>query len=157
MFYTSTSTFTQDLKSSQQGEIQLANQFEQNGWNVSTTIDKGKFSGYDLEIERNGFQFTIEFKHDLKCEDTGNVAIELFKTVNNNIQVSGLSATTADYYVYKLGRSDDLYAIKTEILRDYLRDNERRLRHVTGGDGGRVHLVLVPVADFKSINKVLFN
>lgn len=155
MQYTATSTFATDLKSSQQGETHLANKFEMNGWNVSSTQDKGKFSGYDLEIERNGFEFTIEYKQDMMCDATGNVAVELYKTIKNEVRDSGLSATTADVYVYKLGASEALHAIKVNSLRYYINQN-RNIRYVTGGDGGRVQLALIPIADFKSITKVLF-
>lgn len=155
MQYTATSTFATDLKSSQQGETQLANQLQHNGWTVTTTQDKGKFSGYDLEIERNGFELTIEYKQDILCDRTGNVAVELYKTIKNQIEDSGLSATTADVYVYKLGAKEDLHAIKVNALKNYINTNQR-LRYVTGGDGGRVQLVLIPIADFKSITKVLF-
>jgi hypothetical protein len=143
--------------SSQEGETKLANMFAERGYTVTTTQDKGKFSGYDLAVERDGLSITIEYKHDIKSELTGNWCCELYKDVNGSIMNSGLSATEADLYVQRLGLIDEnMYGIKVRDLRAYIDLNQRRLKFVRGGDGYRSQLVLMPVEEFKSIATILF-
>jgi len=147
-------TFVADLNLSQQGENDLANRFMANGWTVTTTQDKDFFSQYDLTVSRRGLEVNVEFKHDVLSDATGNACVEVSKTVNGIKKKSGLSATTAMFYVFKFGVKDDnYYAINTSALRTYIKNNAHVLSRTSGGDGGRSNLVLIPLDTFKKVIK----
>jgi hypothetical protein len=153
--YTSTSTFKEDLKFSQQGENELKEVLESYNYYVTTTQDLGKFSGYDLTATcMSMYELTkIEFKHDRMCDTTGNVAIELSKIDGNGeIQLSGLYITEADEIFYKLGSTDNFfYGVSTTSLKAWVNKNSVKYKTIYGGDGGRTLMMLVPIHDFKAI------
>jgi len=147
----STSTFATDLKSSQQGENELAVRFTSKGWETTSTQQQGAFSQYDLTVTKKDITYTVEYKHDIKSATTGNACVELSKTINGVKKPSGLSATSAQYYVYKFGIDDTYYGISVRSLLSFIKNNKCCLTRVSGGDGGRSNLVLIPLEDFKKV------
>lgn len=107
----------------------------------------GKHSEYDIVATKRDKVYTIEVKYDLKSEQTGNVAIELSKTINGNIEKSGLSITTADIIAYKFPSDDYFYFIQTSKLREIIKTC-RDIRR--GGDNNSVTLAIYPKAQFKA-------
>lgn len=148
-------SFKNDLENAQQVENELQQMYINSGYTATTTAHLGQFSGYDIHITSGGtlISYTLEVKHDIMSDVTGNIAIELNKKINNKIEKSGLSATNADYQVYKI--RNKFYSISTadlKILLRKLKDNNA-LPIVSGGDGGSVQLALISKYVFKQNSK----
>jgi len=99
---------------------------------------EGYFKEYDLIITKNGKKTTIEVKSDKQASLTGNLAIE-YKCSG---KPSGITSTTADYWIYFIVYEDkeECYKIPTEELRKIVKTQGRK---VSGGDGNRSRLYLV--------------
>lgn len=149
--------FVKDLKESQQQENALAEIFKQAGYTVTTTQSEGSFADYDLEViyNRTNTASLIEVKYDIMAAKTKNVAVELNKAIKGEIQSSGLSATKADFIVYKFPDIPHFYGLPTEDLK-YLIETKKYKRLVTGGDGKRVNLALFDRQVFIK-NCIIFN
>lgn len=145
-------SFIKDLGNAQQVENELQQMYIASGYTATSTASLGQYSGYDLTISSgNTFYYTIEVKHDIMALKTDNVAIELYK--KNKVgdkENSGLSATTADYHVYKIG--DLFYILSTPDLKALLRKlkDKKILPIVNGGDNQSVALALVGLTRFKN-------
>jgi hypothetical protein len=134
---TGQSTFKSDLKRSQAIEDKLCDIIIKAGFKASTTQDKGHYSGYDLIIND---KTTIELKVDYESELTGNIAVEVSKVINGKEQKSGLSITSADYYVYHLPNEPNIfYFIQTNKLKVI---KDKAFNMVRGGDNNSVWLRL---------------
>lgn len=136
-------SFTYDLQDSQKQENELAAIFKQAGYTVTTTQSKGNYSDYDLQVryENSSTPSYIELKYDKMAATTKNVAVELYKTISNRQFSSGISATKADWIVYKFTDKQHFYGIQTEDLKKLI-DDKKYKRLVTGGDGKRCTLAL---------------
>ncbi len=145
------SNFREDLKEAQVKENEFIASLERQGMIVTSTQDLGKFSGYDLTVKAcEACRLnTVEVKYDKMSNSTGNVAVELYKTVSGAIQPSGLSATQANRIVYIFPDDPTYYIIDTHILKSFV-DNKLYKRTVNGGDGNRVTLALFDKEWFKS-------
>jgi len=139
------STFNNDLQKAQEVEKEFCTLLNNKGWVATTTAELGKFSGYDVTATKKDVTYTFELKNDLiAMVKTTNVAIELFRYDREGMkQDSGLSATTADYTVYKI--LDKFYSIPTEKLKEGIKELEdnKVLRTVRGGDGNNTTMALV--------------
>jgi len=130
-------TFKTDLERSQTIERRLCDIITQTGYKAETTQDKGNYSGYDIIINNRK---TIELKVDYESKRTGNIAVEVSKVINDEEQKSGLSITTADYYVYHLpDEPNNFYFILTKNLKAI---KDKAFRMVRGGDNNAVWLRL---------------
>jgi hypothetical protein len=98
---------------------------------------QGYHKEYDLEIINDGKRITIEVKSDKQASLTNNLAIEY----ECNKKPSGITSTTADYWVYFIVFEDreECYKIPTEELKKLVKD----CKQVSGGDGQRSRLYLI--------------
>lgn len=92
---------------------------------------------YDFIIYQDGKPTKIEVKSDRQASKTGNLAIEY----ECNNKPSGLSASTADYWMYFIvyPDRDECYKIPIEELKIIV----KKCRQVCGGDGMRSKMYLV--------------
>jgi len=144
-------TFESDLANAQTAEEKVANHIISiKGY---TRVDVPvACKGYDLEFERQDrTNARIEVKQDLMYDRTGNIAVEFC----SRGKLSGLSTTTADFWIYVLG--DEYWCIDTESLKNLCKSWGKV---VYGGDlvtraTGEVmrssELYLIKVGYFKSI------
>ncbi len=142
--------FNYDLKIGQEAESQLVYLFQNKGYTVTTTQDKGLFADYDVEVinEENDYCITFEVKKDTMAPLTNNVAVEISKTINGEEQPSGLSTTKAHLYAYKFPNDNSFYAIDTEHLKIMVEKGIYKFK-CSGGDGNRSNLVLFDLKLFK--------
>lgn len=99
---------------------------------AKTAEDKGKCPDYDIEASLNRRVFTIEAKYDIYEARSGNVAIEFYNPKSG--RPSGIDATKADLWVHVLAKPMTAWAVHTDRLRQYVKEN-KPLRVVTcGGD-----------------------
>ena len=98
---------------------------------------QGYHKEYDLEIIKDGKKIKIEVKSDKQASLTNNLAIEY----ECNKKPSGITSTTADYWVYFIVFEDreECYKIPTEELKELVKD----CKQVSGGDGQRSRLYLI--------------
>jgi len=137
--------FEADLEASQAGVREFSRQIASRG---ATNIILGDTKEFDVKWTQGKEVFTCEIKEDLLAEKTGNVAIE----VSSRGKASGLSTTTADYYVYLI--MGHFYMIKTEKLHaEIIRYN---FRLVKGGDDNTSELYLIPLIKFCALCKPIF-
>ena len=98
------------------------------------------FKDYDLLITmEDDTQLKVEVKADFMGSRTGNVAVEW----ECNGQPSGISSTKADVWVFFVvypGCMDDCYIIPTSKLLEI----SKNCRTVSGGDGNRSRMLLLP-------------
>ena len=100
---------------------------------------KGKFKEYDFVFTRNERRVCVEVKSDNLTQRTGNLCIEF----ECNNKPSGITATTADYWVYYVinkNAEDDVYMFPIADLREMA----PKYRAVKGGDGWRARMYLLP-------------
>ena len=106
---------------------------------------EGYFKEYDLEITKDGLKTTIEIKSDKQASLTGNLAIEY----ECNKKPSGISTTTADFWIYFIvydriidgvnHSREECYKIPTDELRKLV----KKCHKVSGGDGNRSRMYLL--------------
>jgi hypothetical protein len=127
--------WTDDLKMGERYQEICLELFEHD----DAEIMKGNFKPYDLWLELGGEKVTQEVKADRLCLGTNNIAIEF----QCSGKPSGISTTTADYWVYFVVGSRDYYLIPTNVITSAI--SERKwTRKVKGGDGWRAEMYLFP-------------
>lgn len=111
------------------------------GCKVEHSKDYGSFPDWDLKADYgDGLILTYEVKADFMTAITGNVAVEVSRTLKGVTKPTCLSISKADYYVYFLYGA--YYFIKTEDLRRLV-DEKKYERMIHGvGDGGRANCAL---------------
>jgi hypothetical protein len=107
--------FQQCLEFGEETELEIKEILEEDGYHVEK-VD-GKHSFYDLRATKDGSSLAFEIKTDSQTCFTKNVAIELYKIIDDHQEPAGLSITKADYYIYKIMRDKYYYFIETETLR----------------------------------------
>ena len=95
----------------------------------------GKFKEYDFILD--GIKY--EVKSDKRAYSTGNFCIE-FKRASGTL--SGISTTTADYYIYFIvypGGDYDMYKITVSFIKDLI-DKKQYHTIYTNWDGSTFYL-----------------
>ncbi len=109
-------------------------------------IERSSEKTFDIRIISSGM--TFEVKYDLMAPETGNIAIEY----ESRGKPTGLSATAADFWVYKFGNV--YWAVSTSGLKQRLFKEKKYFKEVCGGDAGSgTKMYLVKVEDFKKWGK----
>lgn len=137
--------FIKDLVESEIGVNKLVELLQRKG---ATEVELSNAKEYDVAYTSSLNQkITLEVKEDFLYQKTGNVAIEYMQWD----KPTGISSSTADYYVYKL--SNDFFSIKRESLQAKIESsvaaNQTR-KVVTYDKKKKIDLYLVPVAVFTS-------
>lgn len=153
----STDTFYQDLEVGHWAENTFSDFLLKKGYYVSNTQDKGKYSPYDIKVSEcpECEAHTVEVKYDRDSKTYGNIAVELYKVNDKGyFQFSGLSASHAESYVYKLPDDINYYFISTQKLMELV-DKGLYVRTTLGGDGKRTMLALFKKEVFISYCTIL--
>lgn len=109
----------------------------------SSEIAQGNFKPWDIRIQNKEELITFEVKADRQSRRTGNVVIEF----ECNKKPSGITSSTADYWIYFIIGSHQYYMIPREALLDMIKENKYQ-RIVKGGDGYRSNMYLFRMTDF---------
>ena len=136
--------FMDDLKFGESYQSKFLEYLRANYDVVNSWMPVGKFKDFDLKIEYKDKTVLYEVKSDRWTRKTGNFCIEY----ECNGQLSGVSSTKADFYVYYVvGVTDDLYIIPIQDLKKMI--GEKKYHSIkSGGDRG--------MSQFYLINKDLF-
>jgi len=120
--------FVDDLLAAQEKELELARLLKKRGKAERIEINNDK--RYDLLVYlKDGGTQTIELKHDMLHEKTGNIGVEY----SSWGKPSGIDVTEADYWCFAL--YDGFWVIPTHTLRDLIAENTF-FRVAVGGDKG---------------------
>lgn len=128
--------FNKDLALGESGEDDIIKYLEGLGF---TFVGRNHDNKYDLVMEYEGKQFTYEIKTDVYARDTGNIAIE----VECRGKLSGLSVTTADFFVTYFPRFGEIWNIRTRSLRDLIKNGNFYLSENSGDANSNTKLYLM--------------
>jgi len=109
---------------------------------------EGKFKEYDFIITKNNINYNIEVKSDRLASKTNNLVIEY----ECNNKPSGITATTADFWIYFIVFKDknECYKIPTKELKEIVKN----CKSVVGGDNNLAKMYLL---NKKECSKYLIN
>lgn len=122
--------------------------------NTEEGIDKLKL--WDIEAWLDGKRYTFEVKADARAADTGNLCIEhsRFDLVGNEL-LSGISVTTADFFVSIIPDSNEIRIIYTDTLREVIKRHKNELITVKMGDGLRTRGYLMKINKYEKYYRAI--
>ncbi len=136
------SKFERDLEQGKIYERKAVEYFDYDSYKMK----KGYCKEYDFHFVKDGIKKYVEVKSDRLASVTGNLCIEYMC----NDKPSGITSTTADYWVYFIlhtkGGGVKGEIIKEEVYKiptDELRNIVKGCRRVSGGDWNKSRLYLV--------------
>ncbi|MEY4282253.1 MAG: uncultured phage MedDCM-OCT-S30-C28 [Bacteroidota bacterium] len=101
------------------------------------------------DLFNNPSKIKIEVKHDRIAHKTGNVFIEY----ESRGQKSGIATTDADYWIYKIERTNCSIILPTDYLKNRLRNYyQLDMYKSNGGDDNTSKGFLVPISVLMTIN-----
>ena len=117
--------FEKDYEQSRKVELQFM-QILATHYNclVEDTAQLGAFPDYDVSATAQTKEVTTYEVKDQTCHDDDSVFIELWKAENGYQKPAGLSASKADYYVFKFQCDPDFYLIKKDTLQTLIQAQE---------------------------------
>lgn len=127
--------FKDDIKIGNSAEnhfIELAKEH-----NLSCSKSPKGCKEYDVEIK--GIKF--EIKYDVYSKKSGNIAIEFYNPKKG--VASGVSISSANYWIYFLGTLDKAYYISILHLKDLM--NTKPLRVIESGGNDNASLMLFKI------------
>lgn len=127
-------TFQQDLEKGLDVELTVVDTIKKK-YPSASLIDK--FKGYDIWIPE--LHKSVEVKYDPMSNKTGNVVIE----IEMNGQLSALSTTTADFWVFY---DDNVFVIikPTSIVNCIFQNKLQYVEFVGQGDASKKKAFLIP-------------
>jgi penicillin-binding protein-related factor A (putative recombinase) len=121
-----------------------------------TNVDKNKsenkkeLSKWDIEGFYGGRRWTFEIKTDARAADTGNLCIEHSRFNFSGIQEpSGVSVTTADFFVSIIPDLREVRIIYTSKLKEIIEEDKYKLRTVPMGDDLRTRGYLMKIKSYE--------
>ncbi len=136
--------FKKDLQDGQRAEREAIEKLQVHFPEISD-FQQSNTKYHDIEGVIDGQPITFEVKNDLMACQTGNVAIEYA----SRGKASGLTTTTANFWIYKFDNT--FFLFETKILRERLFTEKKYFRKVTGGDEGSfTKMYLVKVVEFRT-------
>jgi hypothetical protein len=131
--------FKQDLILGNDGEDIVRKFLESKGCSYLESNNDNK---YDLKMLKNKKEITYEIKTDVKCApvcDTGNIFVE-FESRGKD---SGIIVTQADWFVTYFKYLKQLWFIKSDDLRNLIKENEFPIFYDAGDIGSKTHGYLI--------------
>ena len=144
------SNFKEDLVKGVTGEYDMAVYLKDKNFE---TIHFNTDAKWDLKsISPNtGMMTFFEVKTDFFCKDketdTGNIAVE----IRYKGRPSGISSSESDVlmYYFPYFNKDNVWMIKINKLKEFIKNNIKDLRVVKGGDDNQSEIVLIPREKFR--------
>jgi len=128
--------FHKDLELGVEGEDVVLNDLISMGAEV--VIGSNDNNAYDFAISHKGKTLYYECKTDF-YKDTGNLFVE----VKCRDKWSGICVTKADWFVTYFKTTNEIWYIKTEDLKQLIKNNEHRLSTMAGDKGSRTKGYLI--------------
>lgn len=89
-------------------------------------------------------KFKVEVKSDSMAHSTGNVFIEVF----SRDKPSGISTTTADFWIYRIEKLSSAIIIPIDRLKYLVKKHHQINGFKLGGDNNTSKGVLIPLIEF---------
>lgn len=137
--------FKSDLKLGNEGEDAIIKFLESKGHKYLGSNDDNQ---YDIKMLTNGKETTYEVKTDVKCAplfDTGNLFIEF----ESRGKASGIAVTKAKWFVTYFKYLNELWFIKSNELRELIKNNDFPVFKDAGDIGSATHGYLIKRKTFK--------
>ncbi len=104
---------------------------------------------YDLEWGEKAESWVKEmfsggFKVEVKCDNIAHATKNIFIEIYCNGKPSGISTTEANYWIYKIEKSDIAVIISTDKLKKIIKDSFRG-KFTKGGDNNTSEGILIPI------------
>lgn len=138
--------FKTDLKLGNEGEAILIDFLTNKGCSY---IDSNNDNKYDIKMIKKNKEITYEIKTDVKCAplfDTGNIFIEF----ESRGKASGISVTQADWFVTYFKYLGEIWFIKSDNLRELIKNNDFPIFRDAGDIGSATHGYLIKRKTFKN-------
>lgn len=105
---------------------------------------------WDIEAWYDGKKYTYEIKTDARAADTGNLCIEHSRfDLEGKTVLSGISVTTADFFVSIIPDLGEIRIIYTNVLKDIIEKEKENLFSVKMGDGLRSRGYLMKINKYE--------
>jgi hypothetical protein len=137
--------FNKDLVIGEKGETVVAKDLESMGGKL---ITDNKNNSHDLLIEKDNKKIKYEIKTDDWCKpnrDRGNMFVE-FECRGKK---SGIEVTTADWFVNYFLHLKEIWYIKTEDLKQLIKDNDFFQTFDSGDKNSNTRGYLIPREKYK--------
>lgn len=143
--------FREDIKIGEEGENIIRMDLESDGW---TFVSDNKDNKFDIIMKNSeDVEASFEIKTDVLCRpdrDTSNLFIE-FECRGKE---SGVVVSKADYFVTYLPHLKDAWYIKTNDLRELIKNNNFKVATQAGDYKSNTKGYLIPRYQFKKHFKV---
>jgi len=120
--------FKQDILQGEKGEEIIKNILVNMGF---VFIKYNKDNKFDLLMKYNNKPVTYEIKTDIYPKNTGNLVVEF----ECRGKPSGIAITEADYFVTYFPHLNEIWNIKTNILRELIKQYNPKISENSGDEG----------------------
>jgi len=131
--------FSKDKVLGDKGEDMFIKFLESKGFkNITKNTQAGldKLKQWDIEAWMDGKMYSFEIKTDARAADTGNICIEHCRyNLKDEKVLSGISVTTADFFVSIIPDLGEIRIIYTNVLKEVIEKDKDNLFSVKMGDG----------------------
>jgi len=145
--------FKERLKEGAFGEKQIAQHLIKKGWDI-IEISEGDFKEWDIKASINGEIKTFEVKTNYYEIKKRRHHMTVIETKSNGVP-SGLSVTTADYYVLYYPFEDFFYIERTEVIKEMIESGI--YNKVIGGRNDLSIMYQIPRTDYIHKKELNFN
>lgn len=149
--------FEEDNSAGKRGEKLFKEFLEKSGKQCKDVSDDPKYQKDDIDFiveGKSGNELSFEVKNDSKIAYTGNIFYESISNVDYGT-VGCFEKTKADFIVICSEPENKFYLIRSNILKDYVRDNRSSLRYISRVEGSNSAGYLVPKAKVAEHLKVV--
>ena len=147
--------FNSDLQYGKAGEYIIYQYllFQPNTSQLINVTDDEFFQENDIDFvweTVSGKVYKIELKTDRLAHKTGNIVYE-YKSNKSYDTVGCFEKTKADYILYYIEKTNVLYWIKVESLREYIEKNKEKLSLVNMGDNAIGYLIPLKIVEAENM------
>lgn len=149
--------FEEDNSAGKRGEKLFKEFLEKSGKQCKDVSDDPKYQKDDIDFiveGKSGNELSFEVKNDSKIAYTGNIFYESISNVDYGT-VGCFEKTKADFIVICSEPENKFYLIRSNILKDYVRDNRSSLRYISRVEGSNSAGYLIPKAKVAEHLKVV--
>jgi len=139
--------FKEDVLKGEKGEETIKNMLVSMGF---VFIRYNKDNKFDLLMSYNNRFITYEIKTDIYPKKTGNLVVEF----ECRGKPSGIAVTEADYFVTYFSHLNEIWNIKTSILRELINQYNPPISKKSGDKESNTKLYLIEKERFRQFFKV---
>lgn len=149
--------FEEDNSAGKRGEKLFKEFLEKSGKPCKDVSDDPKYQKDDIDFiveGKSGNELSFEVKNDSKIAYTGNIFYESISNVDYGT-VGCFEKTKADFIVICSESENKFYLIRSNVLKEYVRDNRSSLRYISRVEGSNSAGYLIPKAKVSEHLKVV--